>query len=268
MVIAMFGGTGRLGSQIRELLLSSRVEVVNIPREQLDLSAELECRDLRKILDPIGPDVVVNCAGITDVNLCQRDSGASYNVNDAYPYLMAKWCKCSDVRFVHFSSNYIFGTEGPHSSSEDITEVGYNENFYGWHKLGADCCIEDIGGNYLIIRTACLYGGSGKTPTFDEKILSRAKNGEDLEIVDPMWTNPTYVPGLAEAAAALITSDRTGTIHVCGPEMTYLDLARRLLDYNGYQTTRILAVESIPNGISRPSVRLVPDVEIQNQFTA
>ena len=68
------GASGQIGSAINEVLDPLEMEVFNTDKEELDITDTDEVLNFGVINRP---DVIINCAGITDMDLCEKDK--NYN---------------------------------------------------------------------------------------------------------------------------------------------------------------------------------------------
>lgn len=75
-----------------------------VSHSQCDIYDDLAIRRWLKT----SPSMVINCAGVTDVDRCERDPDLAYRVNGYAVGKLALICKQKNIRFVHFSSEYVF----------------------------------------------------------------------------------------------------------------------------------------------------------------
>ena len=88
---------------------------------------------------------------------------------------------------------------------------------YGASKLEGELHVLEIAPSALVIRTAALFGDRGsaiKGGSFPDRILSRAKSGQNLRVVADQKVNPTYTADLAPVALELGESELRGVVHV------------------------------------------------------
>ena len=77
MRILLIGGTGMLGSDCREVLGEDN-EIIAPDKKELDIvSWDL----VIETLQAIHPDVVINCAGFSDVDACEEKLTLCHQVN-------------------------------------------------------------------------------------------------------------------------------------------------------------------------------------------
>ena len=103
---------------------------------------------------------------------------------------------------------------------------------YGATKWAGEQAIREVNPRHIIVRTSWLYGRGG--PNFIDTILSKARAGEPLKVVNDQRGSPTYTVDLAAALVALASTSQYGTYHVTNSgDCTWFDLARHVVDRTG-----------------------------------
>lgn len=164
----------------------------------LDNGFDITCQnDLNEIV--YNNDVIINCAAMTNVDLCEQNQSLSNEINANAPYNIAKICKKYNKSFIHISTDYVYGSN---NINDDLTEYDYFMNnpleskpinAYGYHKLLADESIESIGlNNYLIIRPSWVFGKTNPQ-NFIEKIKNNLLLNSEILVVNDQYGVPTSV---------------------------------------------------------------------------
>ena len=195
-----------LGSTVMSRLAGS-VELVGKDIEDMDITSRSSCA---AVIKEFNPTVVINASAYTDVDGSESNRDKCFAVNADGVKNLAIVCKENDSRLVHISTDYVF-------NGQKIT--GYKEddatdplNVYGEAKLEGECYLKENCDDYLLIRTAWLYGLRGKN--FVKTILAKAREGNDLTVVDDQIGSPTYCWDLAGAIKLLLDGGNKGTFHV------------------------------------------------------
>ena len=143
---------------------------------------------------------VVNCAGLVQAK-AQRDPARAAGVNIGAVEQMIELCADNDVRFVHVSTEYVFGGNGqqtPFSTWQATCPL--DRCWYGVTKALADRRVSRYT-NSLIIRPSVMPEPFPYKQAFTNVISSK------LPMADAI-----------QQMADLICADgRTGVAHVCGP---------------------------------------------------
>jgi dTDP-4-dehydrorhamnose reductase len=104
MRILLTGVTGQVGSALHAPLCEF-ASVLSADRGQLDLS---QPETLSSALDRLKPDLIVNPAAYTAVDLAEDERELAFRVNSDAPAAMAQWAAGRGVPLLHFSTDFVF----------------------------------------------------------------------------------------------------------------------------------------------------------------
>ncbi len=151
-----------------------------------------------KILKEIKPDVVINTAAYVRVDDAEIEVDKAFQVNAVGALNVAKICNEINAVNVYISTDYVFdGTKREPYIEKDTPNP---LNVYGLSKYAGEVFTRNYSEKYYIIRVASLYGVSGargKGGNFIEFMIQKAKNGEEIRVVDDMFMSPTYTKDVA-----------------------------------------------------------------------
>lgn len=214
--ILLTGKNGQVGSELLNLL--PRVgAVVALDRQQLDLTKPAE---IRRVIREIRPNVVVNPAAYTAVDLAEKEEALAHAINAEAPGVMAEEAKKIGASLVHYSTDYIF--DGLKKSPYEEDDPPNPVSVYGKSKLAGEVAIRDSGVSHLIFRTAWVYATSGKN--FLLTILRLASQCEELKIVRDQVGAPTWCRDIAAATTqvlAEVTARNHGALSFGNASGTY-----------------------------------------------
>ena len=207
------------------------------------------------LLTAYDPDVVVNCAAVSDVTECDEDRNRAWAVNARAVRTLAKQCRSVGARLIQLSTDFVFnGKRGPYEEDARPDPV----NYYGRTKLAGENALREFDFlDWAVVRTVLLYG-TAKDLSRSNVVLwmiDRLSEGKPLRVVDDQWRTPTYVRDLADGIVRLIDRDRTGIYHMSGREMvTIHELARTVADVLGFDPSPIEPVSSdyFEDAVDRP----------------
>lgn len=237
------GSSGQVGNAIISLLDSSRV--VRAGRTgtagvgmRLDL-ASLPAR-LDHVLEAEAIDAVYCVGGMTDVDLCEREPELAIRTNCNGPAALAAAAARRGIRFVYFSTEYVFsGRNGPYAEED----MGDPISAYGESKWRGELAVREAHPNPLIIRTTVVYGHDPRAKNFLYTLHRVVGEGRPFRVPNDQVSTPTYNRDLASAAVCLAEAGLSGIYHVCGPErLSRFDFARRAAEIMGLDGRRIIGV--------------------------
>jgi dTDP-4-dehydrorhamnose reductase len=222
MKILLLGHKGMLGN---DLLAQFRYrhEVIGMDQDEIDITCAEECR---KAVAEIQPQIVVNAAAFTNVDGCETAKEECFAANANAVKNIAEACRGKNITIIHFSTDYVFDGTG---SRPYVEEDACNPiNVYGASKLAGENHLRTITDNYILIRTAWLYGAKGKN--FVQAILDKAKTTHKLTVVDDQTGSPTCTRDLAAATELLIDKNARGIFHVTNRGYcTWFEFAKKIL---------------------------------------
>src|SRR5438309_174682 len=107
MRIIILGAGGRLGAALaREY--REKFDVVGFNHARLDLTKLEQIRDK---LSPLEFDLLLNCAALTNVDLCESQREQAFAINAEAPKVLAEICSNKKAKLIHFSTDYVFDGE-------------------------------------------------------------------------------------------------------------------------------------------------------------
>ncbi|MFC6733732.1 SDR family oxidoreductase [Haladaptatus sp. GCM10025893] len=168
MHLLVTGANGLLGSNIVSYGLESGHEVTaTYHRTKPELECEClqldvtEDNSIEEILDSKNPDVVFNCAAMTDVDGCETLPEKAHAANAAAPKKISLETKQRDISFVHFSTDYVF--EGMASTPYKPEAQTDPLQVYGETKLAGELAVLKNNESAIVARLSFVYGRHGAT---------------------------------------------------------------------------------------------------------
>jgi len=242
MKILILGHKGMLGSDLF-LRLFVFHEVTGKDIEDLDIASEEACEG---IISETEPDVVINAAAYTDVDGCEANREKCFSVNAEGVKNIALACEKRGIKVVHFSTDYVF--DGRKSTPYLEEDVCNPINVYGQSKLAGEQYLQQYSSDFLLIRSAWLYGKNGKT------IVDKAKINKQLEVVDDQVGAPTFSWDLTGAVQLLIEGKYNGIYHITNRgNCSWYEFARRIIKSAGINDVTVKPIKS--DLLARPAKR-------------
>lgn len=194
-------------------------------------------------LSKLRPDILVNCAAWTDVNLAEEFPVEATLVNSESLKGITKTCIDLNTKLIHISTDHVFSGTQSKPYTEDSKRIPVNH--YGESKLSGEMIIENfMSTNYWIIRTSWLYGNSNND--FISKVLRKYRETTaDIPVVADHIGHPTLVNDLANKIIEIIDKQpKFGTYHGSNTGTTsWFNFAQESLKLLGLDTNRITPVK-------------------------
>ena len=225
--ILLTGANGQLG---RALQKEYQSEVEFILTDMADGGAvkKLDISDLeavKRCISETRPDVVINCAAMTNVDGCETNIEGAYTANALGPRNLAIVTGQQDIKLLHVSTDYVFnGAERPAPYTE--FDVPDPISAYGRTKLAGEGFVRDFSHKYFILRTAWLYGDGHN---FVKTMLKLAENHDELTVVSDQKGSPTSAAELARLIHFLEPTEEYGLYHAtCEGDTNWADFAEAI----------------------------------------
>jgi dTDP-4-dehydrorhamnose reductase len=239
--LALIGAHGMLAKMVKAVVPSD-FDLIPFDLSNFDITNR---ETVLSTLSHLAPQVIVNCAGFTDVDGCETNEAQAMNVNGKGPGYLAEAAKDIGATLVHISTDYVFsGDKTTPYLEEDATGP---LSVYGQSKLAGEKSILASGlTHYFILRTSWLYGPGGKN--FVETILRLAETREALQIVADQQGSPTYTEDLAKAIFSLLGSNAAyGTYHISNSgSCSWYEFAEAILKLARENKLQVKAMRIMP----------------------
>ena len=224
----VIGATGQVGSSLLSQLGSSGI---GVSRNEADFSNRV---DLVRALDVVAPvKAVINAAAYNNVDRAESERDEAFRINADLPGWIAEWAAAREVRFVHYSTEYVFPDGNGAAWREDDAPAPLN--VYGESKLAGERAVQQVHGDSIVIRTSWVYS-AGKS-NFVQRVLELSALGNPLKMVSDQVGSPTDAADLARATLALLQSTSRGEamnnqiLHLAGSgSVNRAEFSRAIID--------------------------------------
>lgn len=226
MNILVFGKNGQVAQELANLK-SDNLNIVALGREQVNL---FEPTQAEKTILQVKPDVVINAAAWTAVDLAETHQSEAYTLNAEAPLYMAKGCARLGIPLLHISTDYVFDGAGhlPFKPDSKTGPLGV----YGSSKLLGEENIKNSGVEHIILRTSWVFSPYGSN--FVKTMLRLGAQKDVLRVVADQVGGPTPASGIAETLVFLAKSwgakKLSGTYHFSGyPDVSWAEFAHEIM---------------------------------------
>ena len=225
MKVLVVGAKGQLGKEIIRQF-QTRYELVQQDRSSLDI---IDHKSVESVIADTNPAVVINAAAYTDVEKAEDDKDNVLRVNSIGAHNLALVCRRFQAKLVHISTDYVF--DGTKSVAYEEFDAPNPLSVYGKSKLWGEKFVQQVGGEYFILRTSWLYG-DGRN--FVRSMLRLAKQRDHLTVVADQYGTPTYTKDLVWVIEKLMHSEFYGLYHASNQgSCTWYDFARKIFELVG-----------------------------------
>jgi dTDP-4-dehydrorhamnose reductase len=211
--ILILGATGLLGSTLTPHLKSRGYSVIAHARRKggadfiFDLNDwEMTCKSLTQIQ----PEIIINLAGLTSVEICQQQTHASYLANARTVENIARWVKLSksSCHLIQISTDQVYDGEGPHT--EDHVTLTNN---YALTKYAGEIAAAQV--ESTILRTN--FVGRSKVSfreSLTDWVYASLTNGKNVQVLTDVLFSPLSMETLVEMIELVIREKPIGVYNL------------------------------------------------------
>jgi dTDP-4-dehydrorhamnose reductase len=237
--ILVFGANGMLGQRLIEFYSKQQnVQLLGCSIEDEPVFEDAEYRKIdmtrreqvKELLYDFYPDVIVNAAAFTNVDLSETEREQAWKTNVKGVEYIAEVSRVIDSHIIHISTDYIFdGKKGPYSETDKPAPLGY----YARTKLASENVLKISGTFNTILRTNVLYGiAHNSRPDFVRWVVSSLRDENKIRIVTDQINNPTFIDDLVQAISKVIEYKKFGVFNIGGKEfLSRFDFTLKIADF-------------------------------------
>ncbi|MFA5940201.1 MAG: dTDP-4-dehydrorhamnose reductase [Sinimarinibacterium sp.] len=224
--VLVTGARGQLGTEVA-LNCPAGIALTTVDRAQLDIGDEAA---VRRIVDELRPDAIINCAAYTAVDRAESERDAAFRINRDGSRHLAQAAQRIGARLLHVSTDFVFDgrKSSPYLPDDPTQPLGV----YGASKLDGELAVRETAGeSALIVRTGWVYSAHGSN--FVKTMLRLMQEKPELRVVADQIGTPTSAASLASALWALLArSAPAGTYHYSDAgAASWYDLACAVRDF-------------------------------------
>lgn len=217
---------------------------------QLDIA---DATAVERLFADFAPDVVINCAAMTQVDACESERDVCWQVNAVAVETLAACCRQSGARLIQISTDFVFdGKEGPYREDARPEPLSY----YGRSKLAGENYARGAGTDrWAIVRTVLVFGNTHDTRSHFVSWVNRELSaGRPIRVVTDQWRTPTWTVDLADAVERIVRFRKTGVFHVSGRDFLSVNrFAHLIAETAGLDASLIGEADS--SSFSQPAER-------------
>ena len=220
------GAEGHIGTALLELLEGVEYQLLPTDIHEVDIT---KIDEVTQFVYVNRPDVIINCAGMTDVAECEKNIDEAYRVNAIGVRNVALAANDIDAKVIQISTDDVFDKESriPYNEFDTV----HPRTIYGKSKEAGEKILTQLLNRFVIIRSSWIYG-IGRD--FVDEVLRNAAKGGTMEVPNNQYAAPTSAFELARVICHFIDNEEYGLYHVvCPGSCSRYEFARTILEYTG-----------------------------------
>jgi len=220
------GADGHVGSALMQLLDCMEYQLLDTDINAVDIT------DYEQVIQYAHinrPDVIINCASLTDIEYCEKNVDDAYKVNALGARNLAIAANEIQAKLIHISTDDVFDQESNAPYNE--FDKAHPKTIYGKSKEAAERIIPQHCNRFVIIRSSWTYG-IGKD--FVDEVLEAVGKVPSIEVPNNSYASPTSAKELAKVIAQFIDNGECGMYHVvCKGSCSRYEFAKAILECAG-----------------------------------
>lgn len=201
MNILVAGAGGQLGLDLAPRLVDAGFKVVGMDSKRLDITNR---EKVARAMHRTKPDIVINCAAYTLVDMAEADREKAFRVNSDGAAILADAVEKSGALLIHISTDFVF--DGAANRPYNESALANPLSVYGLSKFAGEGEIIRRAKRHIIIRTSWLYGSF--SANFVKTVLRLAMEREEIRVVYDQVGTPTWTGDLAGALVTVANTIR------------------------------------------------------------
>lgn len=247
--VLITGGSGSLGSYLNEVL-SKEFEILTtfysqkeicgkFPSKRLDIT---DYNELSNIFKEFEPDFVVHTAAVSNQKKAEDLSEeAVRKINVEAVENIASFCSESQSKLIFLSTDLVY--DGDQGSLLNETAKLNPVSLYAETKLEAESRILENAKDYVILRTALLYGFvNNPSDNYFHYMYEKLKNEKPVKLFYDQFRTPLWLRDAARMISEIInTQDLQGVYNFGGRErLSRWDMGEILCEETGFNKDLLL----------------------------
>lgn len=265
MKILITGINGQVGHALMQHLTEH--ELIGLTRQDCDLT---NLNQIKQTIDQHKPDLIINPAAYTNVDQAEDEPDLAFLINRDVTRVMAEKAHEYHIPFIHFSTDYVFdGEKDGIYDEEDLTNP---LSIYGQSKLAGEKEIQNVGGQFYILRTSWVYSNIGSNFYLIMKALSKER--DELKVIADQISIPTSSSFIADNVQKIIPHLNAKNIGIYSlvpnGSCSWFDFAKAIISQTSpefnIENLHSIQTHEFPSKSKRPANSVLGNAKIKQSF--
>ncbi|MDI7226653.1 SDR family oxidoreductase [Leptospira santarosai] len=221
--ILITGASGLLGHHLSNFFLENGYKVIalrkvhslgiiGIDEIEIDL---LDFDTVKNLLTKIRPDYIIHCAGLTNVDDCEKNESLAKKIHIDVSHVIAQTASQINSKMIHISTDHLWdGTMQMVTEDVPVCPV----NVYGKTKAESERAVLAVNSEALILRTNFFGPGLQWRQSLSDWIINSLNRNESINTFYDVFFTPISIYYLARVILSLIQKKTKGIYHTVGSE--------------------------------------------------
>lgn len=209
------GGSGLLGQRLATVAREEDELTLVHNSNPGDDTVKCDITNEKEVHDCVireNPDVIVHCAAMTNVDLCEDEKEKAYSINGDGTGFLAKSAEEVGAKIIYVSTDFVFdGNRGYYKEDEPVNPLG----IYAKSKYDGEVQLQKYSSNWAVARVSVLYGWHERL-NFTTWVINELRQKHEINIVVDQINSPTLADNAGEAIFEIARQDKCGVFHTAG----------------------------------------------------
>ncbi len=256
--ILITGGSGLLGQHLN-LTLSKNCKILTIYNDHLGNCGEFDSekidllneKELKILFQEFQPEIVIHTAAITNPVPKENQTAKDYfDTNVIATKNIAELCERHNSKLIYISTDLVYAGYRGSFLKEDAKLIP--ASLYAETKLVGETKVKEFTDNYLILRTALLYGfGLNQSRSHFHFIYEELQSNRSVKLLTDQFRTPISLIDASRIISALAEMVLKGEIINLGgiERVSRYELGEMLCSIAGFDKNLLqkITTEEIPN---------------------
>ncbi len=220
--VIITGASGLLGSQLAQTFKNQGHEVLAVFNQkpeliisdtnkiQCDISSEEAALSLKNHIKP--SSLIVHCAAITNVDLCEKDKELCKAINIDGTKNVCELARQTKSKLIYISTPSVFdGKKGNYKELDKTNPI----NYYNFSKVQGENHVLEYEKGLIVRATPLGLHPAGRKPaSFLEWLVDSFKNNLNINLFTDAKINPLTITTLSTMIAKVASLLNNGVIHL------------------------------------------------------
>ncbi|MCM1158092.1 MAG: NAD(P)-dependent oxidoreductase [Bacteroidales bacterium] len=240
------GAEGRLGSALVQLLNE------DVENKVVGTDRDVDVTDMEAVEQAANvyhPNIVINCASISDVECCEKNMVEAFRVNALGARNLASVTRRLNAKLIQLSTDDVF--DGKNSGRMTEFDIPDPQTVYGKSKFAGENYVKELNPKHLIIRSSWVYGAADgkKAQDYFSYVVQQGEAQASFEAPFDRISTPTSAGELARFINCLLDKTEYGIYHAsCEGVCSRYEFARTILALMGYDSSLVKGTFSSNDG--------------------
>lgn len=213
----LLGSTGLLGQAMLRECNARGYRVSSAARQNAPVAIDIvDVSSLISRLQADFPDVVINCAALTDIDKCEANPEVAWAINARPLAFLAEWARRHDRLLLHVSTDHYY-TEGGRMAHDELAPIRL-VNEYARSKFAGEAFALTVS-HSLVLRTSIVGIRRWTRPTFAEWAINIVEQDQAAQLFHDAYTSSIDVRSFAKASLDLLEKGVRGLYNLAAREI-------------------------------------------------